>query len=494
MSSTVTLRRSATPFLFLLAPMTAQTWAPAEQWPIPASGSLAPAAAIVDVDRDGLADLVALGGIQVAVIRGIGTASQRAPETLPIPGAIFARSLEVIDSDGDGDLDIWVGHASGIDELRGDGAGSFAPLIRHPALGGTMALGDVDNDGVLDLLHSGAVGVELARGLGGGAFAAAQALPNTGPQPGWIAIGDLDGDGKLDLATLTGLGGEARTLLGDGLGNFTPSQTFAVGLIGGTIALADVDGDGLDDVLSAGTALQLRRSLGGGALAPAQNLGTPAGTFAIGDCDGDGAIDIALPGEPGFRLLRNNGAGGFDAPQSIPAPFVGRSAAIRDVDQDGRLDLVAINGTTAMLVRQIDPVASGLAPFGTGTASCAGRVGIAGSRVPAIGASDFHVLSTNAPPDAPGLLAIGTALASGWDPLNIGLTLHLGIAVPVATMTSDVLGSARVRLPIPNIGFLAGLRVSAQTVWFEQPESGLACSLAAMPIASSRALRITLQR
>jgi hypothetical protein len=125
--------------------------------------------------------------------------------------------------------------------------------------------------------------------------------------------------------------------------------------LGGGIAVADLDGDGHEDVFVARTGLphQLLRGDGGGgftteelALPPRRSAGaTPV------DVDGDGDLDLVVGGigPESTQLLVNDGAGGFTDEALLRGvvtlddrgncgDFFGSSAA--DVDGDGDLDLL----------------------------------------------------------------------------------------------------------------------------------------------------------
>jgi enediyne biosynthesis protein E4 len=126
-------------------------------------------------------------------------------------------------------------------------------------------------------------------------------------------------------------------------------------------AVADVDGDGEDDLCVGGVEggrAQLLSNLGGGQFMPAGStfLGAPTGTAdaapLLFDINGDGFADLLLPkggdarlaGDPAYQpqLFLNNGRGEFQpAPDGAlpPLPVSAGAAVAADFNRDGRLDL-----------------------------------------------------------------------------------------------------------------------------------------------------------
>jgi enediyne biosynthesis protein E4 len=130
---------------------------------------------------------------------------------------------------------------------------------------------------------------------------------------------------------------------------------------GPALAVGDIDGDGLDDVVVGGTAedrarILIRNTTGKFQPAPAPDFGRSAlndGPVVLFDADGDGSNDllvtksgIALPaGTPDYQpqLWLNDGRGGWRraASGSLPTmPWSVGAVCVADYDRDGRLDLL----------------------------------------------------------------------------------------------------------------------------------------------------------
>jgi hypothetical protein len=112
-----------------------------------------------------------------------------------------------------------------------------------------------------------------------------------------------------------------------------------------TLVLADLDGDGALDAVSAGSAgLRVLRNQQG-RFADVTGKAGLAGVAALlalaGDYDNDGLPDLLASGPAGVSLFHNEGGGRFkaDPAAGIPAfPHPAATAAFVDIDHDGDLD------------------------------------------------------------------------------------------------------------------------------------------------------------
>ncbi|UOQ67661.1 FG-GAP-like repeat-containing protein [Hymenobacter volaticus] len=183
-----------------------------------------------------------------------------------------------------------------------------------------------------------------------------------GSNPRNSVLADVNGDGNLDLLTAnerSGIGdrpGTVNVRFNDGAGTFSNThQNVVVGKLPYYVATADVDGDGDLDLLCA-------------------NGGNSSQTASS-------TVSVRL----------NNGSGTFtDTGQDVPVSNDPASMALGDIDGDGDLDLVVANGTSSLSVRINN---------GTGTFDGRQEISVLQVRVVVIGDidgdGDLDLLSTS---------------------------------------------------------------------------------------------------
>lgn len=297
-----------------------------------------------------------------------------------------AGGVAVADVDQDGDPDLYVVRP-GADSLLffNEGVKGFRPAEESAgvARSGVRVSGplffDYDNDAWPDLFV-GATEDDapvLFRNRGDGSFddvTDATGLAALGPTMSATAA-DYDGDGDLDLfVSRWGYASGLCHLLQNERGHFhcvdQQSGLSALRQFGAlddsfTANFVDLDADGLPELLLSsdfGTSSAFR-NLGAGrfTLLPRETLTDENGMgAAIGDFDGDGREDWFVSsvydadgvaegdwGTSGNRLYRNLGDGSFaDATDAagVREGGWGWAACFADLDLDGRLDLVHVNG------------------------------------------------------------------------------------------------------------------------------------------------------
>ncbi|MCC3159807.1 FG-GAP-like repeat-containing protein [Hymenobacter sp. 15J16-1T3B] len=288
-----------------------------------AVGGAARTVVLGDIDADGDLDLVAtqnFSGTTVSVRLNNGSGAFSAPAVgAEVAVGSYPLAAALNDIDGDGDLDLLVTNngSNSVSVRFNNGAGVFTA----PATNGEvavaiyplgMAMADADNDGDLDLFTpsygSSANGTTVSLRLndGSGVFTApavgSQITVGTGPVQ--IAVGDLDGDDDVDLISGNYTSNTVSVRLNNGTGVFVAPAAGAeitVATQPENVALADLDGDGDLDILSAdqgSNVVSIRLNNGAGVFtAPTTNsqisVGYNPSGLAVGDLDGDGDVDFA---------------------------------------------------------------------------------------------------------------------------------------------------------------------------------------------------------
>jgi len=156
-----------------------------------------------------------------------------------------------------------VRHFGTVSVLLNNGDGTFGQETRYevPSNPFQVIAADLDNDGDPDLATANHMTTSLAphqwisllRNNGDGTFAAEQKVP-TQTHQGTLAAADLNGDGSLDLISAnTSVFAQYEVLLNNNDGSFGPSNLFPIGAMNGVqfIDSADYDNDGDNDVLGA---------------------------------------------------------------------------------------------------------------------------------------------------------------------------------------------------------------------------------------------------
>jgi hypothetical protein len=257
------------------------------------------------------------------------------------------------DLDGDGAIDlVATGDETIVFFNNGNRAVTTPGISLGADSGGTaLALLEWNGDGFPDIAIGGLNGrsVEVFVNDGGGGFALGSSVQGDGVgSVSDLLEADVDGDGLSELL-VTGSGGTAilrRTAEGG-----IAVTSLATGA-GRDLAIADFDQDGDPDyvvVLAADRRVDLLFNAGDGSVAGSSSL--DLGSVAnvdVGDLDGDGAADllVAIDGDnmsaPQNRVLYQQAGGTFSPGQTFGASPV-TALVPGDIDADGWPDIVAIN-------------------------------------------------------------------------------------------------------------------------------------------------------
>ena len=306
--------------------------------------------ATADFDSDGKADIAIVDVNSDSVTVFSKLAQGTAPVTNSYSVGRFPLAVVAADFNADGKPDLVVGNNSSGDlsVLLNDGTGHFLPTSSVPIAFGvsSIVVADFNGDSKLDLaMTAGTIFVTLGDGHGG--FGLPRQVP-IGQQISKIIAADFSGDSNVDLAVTTV--GVVRILNGDGTGNFTLAPTSCANTGGIGLASGDFNGDNkpdlvLADVLAAQIHIALNNGLGCfGAPAdfPDLNEGR-ARDAAVADLNNDGKLDIVA----NTTVMIGNGSGGFTAPLAYgtgSGSEPGSNSVVADFNADGKLDIAAAGG------------------------------------------------------------------------------------------------------------------------------------------------------
>ena len=296
--------------------------------------------ASADFNGDGKPDLAVNTPTGISILFGTGYAALPFEAGTPIVAA-GAGCLIAGDLNGDGIPDLLApitppGGAGSTDFVAaylGDGRGNFVlrSITSAPDVGFLVAA-DFNHDGKLDFAASGNL---LAFGKGDGTFQKPlRMLVNPLPFGGFagIASGDLNSDGWPDLLLLQG-SDEATVLLNNQHGGFTAGPSSGVLSGGIEPILTDLNGDGNPDLIITGEGgVSLYLGDGAGTFTLSTSLTTLPGivgsyigfgTTCVADVNGDGIPDVLATGSDTLYIYLGVGDGTYANPLVVgtgPSP------------------------------------------------------------------------------------------------------------------------------------------------------------------------------
>ena len=317
-----------------------------------------------DLNGDHKLDVVSLNALNndISVLLGNGNGTFQAPTNIALGGnPDSAFGVVIADLNGDGYPDLAVANVrsftaagSTISVFPGNGDGTFGAPVQYDPVGQPiylMVAGDFNGDGLPDLVFASEA--DTSPSQVGVIFGAANftlqspASYAVGLTPGPPVLADLNGDGVLDLvvAPSTGSSGNVSVLLGYGDGSFQPAVSFPAAAGAQSVAVGDFNGDGKPDLIVSTFSLTTFLSnllvfLGNGDgtfQAPIVTTSPISGTtpVVVGDFNKDGKLDVLAGGQ----IWLGNGNGTFRATST----FVG-GLVVADMNGDGNLDVVGTGG------------------------------------------------------------------------------------------------------------------------------------------------------
>lgn len=319
------------------------------QWGI-ASSLLLPANSgglieVGDLNLDGRNDIITAGATPSVLL------GQPNGTFMLLPGNPVGSGVSVLsigDIDGDGIPDLYTG-----DQVRkGLGNGTFGSMLMPLGMSGSQGatLGRANGDGRVDLISAydssssfgNSTGVKICLSSGTSGFYLPLVYDVVSGSGSNLLVADVDGDGRQDVLLSVANGFAVLAQLPNG--GFT-SQTYGRGSIVGQMSVGEFSGDLLPDIVTGGGQIitgQGNGMFGSGATLAGSTSGGGGWTEAF-DADGDGRTDIALASSspsPCLLIARNSGGGAFDTTCRVLLPQAPYAFKIANVLGDPRPEVI----------------------------------------------------------------------------------------------------------------------------------------------------------
>ena len=337
------------------------------------------ATALSDVDGDGKIDLILANGTDNTISVFRNTASNGSigassfAEKVNFATGRGAQAVAAGDLDGDGKQDMAVANftdntVSVYLNKSTPGTISFADRVNLITGEGPYALfiADIDKDGKPEIVVANSTGnsVSVFQNLSvpGQFNFQAKVDFTTGLAPRSVVACDIDADGKPEILTANYSGNSCSVLRNASVGgiintdSFVPRFDWNTGLAPQAIAAADINEDGMPEVLVAGSGsnfISIFSKISYIYFGTRTDLPTGNGpkSLALADIDGDGQPDIISVNAVAnsISVFRNKMPIGstpmisFDLKTDFPTGKSPSALSIGDIDGDGKVDLISAN-------------------------------------------------------------------------------------------------------------------------------------------------------
>ncbi|MDE2771455.1 MAG: FG-GAP-like repeat-containing protein [Bacteroidota bacterium] len=270
---------------------------------------------------------------------------------------------------------------------------SVKPVSLNELEYGQVVFFDFNRDGMLDLLATGNSAnlppfvprayVALSQGAfdfadGSEGLVFSERALGQGLWQSSIVVADFDLDGYVDVVVsgrihnaanfeTRPLEGVTHVYRGSASGSFAPVSSDLLGIYGGSVSTADIDGDGDEDLFITGlrTQEEIAAALYRNNDGTFETIPLPFEPLAMGDAkwadiDNDGDLDLALSGVtengvPKTKVYRNDGLGNFTEDRVNIPGLLFSAMDWGDYDNDGDLDL-ALSGARYHRTKYFEPV------------------------------------------------------------------------------------------------------------------------------------------
>ena len=266
----------------------------------------------------------------------------------------------------------------------------------------------------------------------------------TGAGPVSVALADVNGDGKPDIVTANFSASTVSVLFGKGDGSFGAKTDYVVGPGPHGVAVADLNHDGRPDIVTANysnNTVSVLLGNGDGTFGPKKDYQVGYGPFALAlaDVNGDGLLDVVTVNILGYSMtvLLNTGNGTLGPYTNYDVGASPRSIALADVNGDGKPDVVIANSgstTVSVFFNNGSGLFGGRADYAVGTAPSCVTVGdVNGDGKPDIVAASYAAAGSTVSVlfnSGTGTFGARTAYPVGANPQSVVLADTNGDGLP----------------------------------------------------------------
>ncbi len=313
---------------------------------------------LADINGDSRLDAVTANASSVTTLANLGGGLLAGSQ---ITSGYAGQSVGVGDLNGDGRLDYAEPRSAAVTTFVQTPNGQFSnigfnSLVQTPT---HVDIGEFTGDSNLDVVAISSSSMFFFSNTGTGTLTAGQSSSTSGTVQSCV-LGDVTGDMELDIVMASP--NSNGVFIGTGTGTGTFSAPVVVTSSAGSsgqqplfTVVADLDGDGLNDMVTANRSsndLSVLLGEGSGTFAPPQIVPTVFGAEAAsvesvgsGDFNNDGVADLAAVNADrgSVSLMLGFGNGLFAAPQTYEVPGRPVSISIADFDGDGVDDVVIVD-------------------------------------------------------------------------------------------------------------------------------------------------------
>ena len=170
-----------------------------------------------------------------------------------------------------------------------------------------------------------------------------------------ILFADVDGDGQREILAFGRRMAGIAVLRRDNAGSYVWGATLLPEVTAGDVSIADANGDGVNDVLLLdwlNNRVSIFFSNGGGFLSdPSEfRLAAEPGSLAVARTTEQLLMAVTLPQRQEVLVLSCDLSGRLGFAASVPLRWESEAVAMRDVNGDGRADIVSLGGDAVSVV------------------------------------------------------------------------------------------------------------------------------------------------